>query len=81
MPENALQGRAPLGLLGGFDTAADGAFRGTLDLKMGSRLFVDAARVWSLRHRLPQTGTVERLGAPVEAGCLPREVTRGPGES
>jgi len=73
MAENALQGRAPLGLLGGFDTAADGAFRGTLDLKMGSRLFVDAARVWSLRHRLPQTGTVERLGAAVEAGALPRE--------
>ena len=68
MSGNALQGRPPLGLLGGFETASDGAHRGTLDLKAGSRLFVDAARVWSLARRLPQTGTAERLAA-----ALPEE--------
>jgi len=73
MAGNALQGRPPLGLLGGFETAADGKFRGTLDLKAGSRLFVDAARVWALARRLPQTGTAERLGAAALAGALPVE--------
>ena len=55
--------------------AAD--FRGTLDLKAGSRLFVDAARVWSLARRLPQTGTAERLGAAALAGALPTEEAAG----
>ncbi len=73
MAGNALQGRPPLGLLGGFETAAEGPFRGTLDLKAGSRLFVDAARVWSLARRLPQTGTAERLSAAALAGALPAD--------
>lgn len=77
MAGNALQGRPPLGLLGGFETAAEGEFRGTLDLKAGSRLFVDAARVWSLARRLPQTGTAERLGAAALAGALPAEEAAG----
>jgi CBS domain-containing protein len=66
MAANALESRAPLGLLGGLETAEDG----TLDLKAsGSRIFVDAARVWSLAQRLPQTGTAERL----LAGALPAD--------
>jgi CBS domain-containing protein len=77
MAGNALQGRPPLGLLGGFDTAADG----TLDLKAGSRIFVDAARVWSLARRLPQTGTTERLAAAALAGALPKDEAAAAEES
>ncbi len=74
MASNALEIRPPLGLLGGLETEQGGAFRGTLDLKMhGSRLFVDAARVWALAHRLPQTSTTERLLGVAEAGVLPAE--------
>ena len=73
MAANALESRPPLGLLGGLETAGEGPFRGTLDLKAGSRLFVDAARVWSLAHRLPQTGTAERFAAAAGAGALPQE--------
>lgn len=70
MAANALESRPPLGILGGFETAEDG----TLDLKAsGSRLFVDAARVWSLAHRLPQTGTAERVLAAGQASALPAD--------
>lgn len=68
MAENALQGRPPLTLLGGLETQG-----GTFDLKAGGRLFVDAARVWSLARRLPQTGTTERLSAAAAAGALPAD--------
>jgi CBS domain-containing protein len=74
MAGNALEVRPPLGLLGGLETAHEGAFRGTLDLKLhGSRVFVDAARVWSLGRRLPQTATTERLLGAADAGALPAE--------
>jgi CBS domain-containing protein len=70
MAANALDVRPPVGLLGGFETREDG----TLNLKTGgTRIFVDAARVWSLARRLPQTGTAERLAALSQAGGLPRE--------
>jgi CBS domain-containing protein len=74
MADNALRSRPPLGLLGGLETEPGGDFRGTLDLKAnGSRLFVDAARVWSLAHRLPQSSTTDRLTAAALAGALPTD--------
>ena len=74
MTEAALQSRPPLGLLDSFvaDDSAD--FPGTLDLKaFGARPFVDAARVLSLAHALPPTGTAARLRAAGAAGVLPQE--------
>lgn len=66
MAENALHSRPPLGLLGGL--------QGTIDLKGGgSRIFVDAARVWALARRLPATATTERLQAAAQCGALPGE--------
>jgi CBS domain-containing protein len=74
MTESALQSRPPLGFLEGFVAAADGQFPGSLDLKgNGARLFVDAARVLSLAHALPPTGTAARLRAAGAAGVLPQE--------
>jgi CBS domain-containing protein len=77
MTESALQSRPPLGLLEGFRADEGGSFPGTLDLKAGgARLFVDAARVLSLAHALPPTGTAARLRAAGAAGVLPaQEVT------
>jgi CBS domain-containing protein len=47
-------------------------FPHTIDLKkLGVRPFVDAARVWALAHRLPGTGTAERLRGAARAGAMP----------
>jgi CBS domain-containing protein len=74
MTESASQSRPPLGLLDGFLADGGERFPGTLDLKGGgARLFVDAARVLSLAHALPPTGTAARLRAAGAAGALPPE--------
>jgi CBS domain-containing protein len=74
MAENALQARPPIGLLRDFVTDDSEAFPGTIDLKkLGVRPFVDVARVWALAHKLPHTGTAERLRAAARAGVLPTE--------
>ena len=52
----------PLGLIRAFVTDDAGAQKGTLDLKArGTRIFVDAARVFALGFALPETGTAARL--------------------
>ncbi len=74
MVGNALQSRPPLGLLDGFVADDSAEFPGTLDLKaFGARPFVDAARMLSLAHALPPTGTAARLRAAAAAGALPQE--------
>ena len=73
MVANASQSRPPLGLLDGFVADDGGKFPGTIDLKaFGARPFVDAARVLSLAHALPATGTAARLRAAGAAGVLPQ---------
>ncbi len=58
MAENALARTPPLGMLRDFVTDGDG----TLDLKLaGITLFVDAARIMSLAHGVPDPGTYQRL--------------------
>lgn len=64
MAQNALETDSPLGLVRAFITDDSAAHRGTLDLKSrGTRLFVDAARVFALAFGLPETGTAARLRA------------------
>ncbi len=54
----------PLGLIRTFATDDDAAHRGTLDIKTrGTRLFVDAARVFALAFGIHDTNTVSRLRA------------------
>jgi CBS domain-containing protein len=56
---NALQTEPPLGRIRAFAVDEDG---GTLDLKArGTRIFVDAARVFALAEGVAETGTAERL--------------------
>jgi CBS domain-containing protein len=72
MAENALLVRPPLTRWRDFVTEA-----GTINLKMyGVRLFVDAARVYSLAHALPQTNTADRLRGSGTAGALPLDEAR-----
>ena len=62
MAQEALQARPPLGMLRDFVTDDSAEFPHTLDLKKsGARLFVDAARVFSLAAGTSQTGTAQRL--------------------
>jgi CBS domain-containing protein len=74
MAGNALRSRPPLGLLDGFVSDAPADFPGTIDLKaFGARPFVDAARILSLAHAIPATGTAARLRASGDAGVLPQD--------
>jgi CBS domain-containing protein len=62
MVQNALQVEPPLGLIRTFATDDDPEHKGSFDLKArGTRLFVDAARVFALARGIPDTGTVTRL--------------------
>lgn len=57
--EAALQSTPALGRFGAFDTEDS-----TINLKLrGSKVFVDAARVYALAHGLQQTNSAERLRA------------------
>jgi CBS domain-containing protein len=59
---NALQTDPPLGLIRAFVVDDDEPYRGTIDLKTrGTRIFVDAARVFALALGIAETGTAERL--------------------
>ena len=62
MVQNALESGPPLGLIRTFATDEDAAHRGTIDIKTrGTRLFVDAARVFALQFGIHETNTVSRL--------------------
>ena len=62
MAQNALEVGPPLGLIRAFATDDATAHKGTLNLKTrGTRLFVDAARVFALAFGLVETGTAARL--------------------
>ena len=64
MAQNALQSQPALGRLGGFATSDVPGAGGTIDLKaQGARIFVDAARIFSLALAIPSTGTAQRLRA------------------
>lgn len=59
MVANALQTEPPLGLIRAFAVEESD---GMIDLKTrGTRVFVDAARVFALAEGIPEPGTVERL--------------------
>ena len=73
MADNALRRRPPLGFFHDFAVEKDGRFAGTLDLKVnGVTLFVDAARLYSLRCALDVANTEERLAFAGEKRSLPR---------
>jgi CBS domain-containing protein len=76
MVANALQTTPPLGLLRAFAVDDDAAHPGTLDLKVrGTRVFVDAARVFALGKGIAESGTAERLRrAGVAIGVEARHV-------
>jgi CBS domain-containing protein len=62
MVANALQTEPPLGLIRAFEVDSGPDGDGTLDLKTrGTRLFVDAARVFALGQGVAQPGTLDRM--------------------
>ena len=61
MAQNALQVRPPLGVLRDF-VADDSELPGTIDLKKyGARPFIDAARIFALKHGVSASNTAERI--------------------
>lgn len=78
LAENALQAKPPLARWRDFVTEDAPNAPGTINLKLyGVRPFVDAARVYSLAHALPQTNTADRLRAAGAAGVLPAAEAEG----
>jgi CBS domain-containing protein len=62
MVANALETEPPLGLIRAFEVDAGPEGDGMIDLKTrGTRLFVDAARVFALGQGVADPGTLERL--------------------
>lgn len=62
MAANALQVEPPLGTFRDFLTDLEADHPGAIDLKKyGSRLFVDAARIYALATGVPNANTAERL--------------------
>ena len=76
MVANALQTEPPLGLIRAFVTDDADAQKGTLDLKSrGTRIYVDAARVFALAYGMTETGTAARMrAAGARLGVEPRHV-------
>jgi len=61
MAQNAVQVRPPLGVLRDF-VSDDSELPGTIDLKKyGARPFVDAARIFALKHGVSASNTAERI--------------------
>ena len=74
MAANALRGGPPLGVLRDFSVDRE---TGLIDLKRdGSRVFVDAARIYALALGVAETATVGRLQAAGEALSWPRREVR-----
>ena len=78
MARNALQVRPPLGVLRDF-VADDSELPGTIDLKKyGARPFIDAGRIFALKHGVSAANTAERIRLaapkmrmqPEEAGAI-----------
>jgi CBS domain-containing protein len=70
MTANALAAAPPLGRLRDFVTVPESG--GTVDLKkFGSRIFVDAARIFALGQGAGETATGERLRAAARDGIIP----------
>ncbi|MCB1886564.1 MAG: CBS domain-containing protein [Rhodocyclaceae bacterium] len=62
MAGNAMTAQPPLGRIRDFVTDDDPKHPGTIDLKkFGARIFVDAARIHSLRTGIASSSTVQRL--------------------
>jgi CBS domain-containing protein len=72
LAEAALKSRPPHGNWLDYITGDGAGARGPVDLKRdGARIFVDCARIFSLAHALPATGTADRLRAAAERGIYP----------
>jgi CBS domain-containing protein len=76
MIDNALQTEPPLGLIRAFQVSDKPGKEGTVDLKKrGTRIFVDAARVFALAQGFEETGTADRLRRAGQVlGVEPRHV-------
>ncbi len=77
LTENALQQSPPLGWFGSFSGHSPKEHPNTINLKtQGARLFVDAARVLALAHRIPDTNTARRLQLAAQLTQLRNEDVR-----
>ncbi len=71
---NAVSILPPLGKFRDFVTDADPDHPGTIDLKKyGARLFIDAARIFAMAHKVSATNTVQRLRLAAAAMHTPPE--------
>lgn len=74
--DQALETAPPLGWAGQFSYDRNRDFPHTIDLKLqGARFFMDAGRIWALKHGIWATSTAERLRlAGALKGRAPEEV-------
>jgi len=61
LTENALHFKPPIGFFRNFVVESRGHHRNVFDIKSAMRPIVDFARIYSLKHNIPETNTQERL--------------------
>ena len=61
MAENAVYFKPPMGLFGNFLVRSKGPYKNCLDIKMANLPIVDFARIYSLKHQIQETATLDRL--------------------
>jgi len=78
MAREAVRFSPPLGLFRSFTLKKDEAGRGSVDLKRGGVFpITQGAKVLALEHRLPETGTLDRLRALRRLGALSAPLAEG----
>jgi CBS domain-containing protein len=71
--QNALSYKPPLGVLGNIQVASSGEGAKALNLKDALMPVVNYARLYTLKHRISDTHTLDRLGRLHEKGLLGRD--------
>ncbi len=61
LAENALHFKPPLGFFRNFVVEPKGRHRNKFDIKSAMTPIVDFARIYALKHKIPETNTLERL--------------------
>jgi len=70
---SALQYKPPIGFFGKIQVRDEGEHEKVLDIKAAMMPIVKFARLYALRDRLPQIGTIPRLGRMLELDLLSQE--------
>ncbi len=68
--KNCLLHKPPIGLLGNIVVESKGEHSETFDIKAATMPIIDFARIYSLKHKVKSTNTIERLNKLLDKGFI-----------